>query len=106
MAEAVKDFYHSPKWERIRAKILRRDKYLDQYAKRFGRMKEAEVVHHIFPRSDFPQYQYETWNLISLSRETHNRMHDKTNDELSDAGIELLRRTARKYGRSVPEKYR
>lgn len=100
------DFYHSARWLRLRAKVMRRDKYQCQYNARFGRIKEAEVVHHIYPRSAFPEYEYKAWNLVSLSKEAHNKMHDKTNDELSDAGAELLRRTARRYGKAVPEKYK
>lgn len=99
------DFYKSTKWEKLRDRILRRDKYLDKYLSRFGIAKPAEVVHHIFPREQFPEYQYAQWNLISLTRQTHNAMHDRTGDELSSRGIELLLRTARRNGIEVPERY-
>lgn len=53
-------------------------------------------MHHIFPREFFPEYQWESWNLISLTKEMHNSLHDRTTDRLTLDGIALLRRTARK----------
>jgi len=99
------EWYRSPKWRRLRASVLRRDSYMDQYAKRFGLALPAEVVHHIFPKDDYPEYAYEPWNLISLSRKTHNEMHDRDTDELTEKGRELLRRTCLRTGKPIPEKY-
>ena len=59
-------------------------------------MIEANTVHHIFPVSKYPEYQWCEWNLISLSREAHNRMHIRETDELTEDGLRLMRRTARK----------
>ena len=98
-------FYDSPKWLRIRSRILRRDKYMDAEAKRYGIAKPAEIVHHIFPKNEYPEYAFSEWNLISLSRKTHNEMHVRDTDELTAKGIDLLRRTCRKYGVEVPSKY-
>lgn len=99
------EWYESPKWRRVRQSVLRRDKYFDMELKRYGVPRAAEVVHHIFPREEFPQYEYELWNLISLSRKTHNEMHDRDTDELTEKGMDLLRRTCRKYNKEIPEKY-
>lgn len=99
-------FYRSKKWEHKRAKILRRDGYLCQISKRYGKMIPADTVHHIFPRDEFPEYQLSDWNLISLSASVHDTMHDRTSGKLSPAGAELLRRTCRKYGREIPEQYK
>lgn len=98
-------WYDSPKWLRLRAKILRRDNYLDQEARRFGKIKPAEIVHHIFPKDDYPQYAYEPWNLISVSRMTHNSFHDRETDELTEKGMDLLRRTCRKQRIPIPQRY-
>ena len=100
------NIYKTHRWEQLRLRILRRDEYKDQLAARYGRNVPAETVHHIFPREEFPQYQWETWNLISLSNRTHNGMHDRATDGLTGEGIELLRRTARKNNIEIPEKYR
>ncbi len=99
-------FYKLPRWVRLRAAILRRDGYMCQVARRYGKRAEASTVHHIFPRELFPEYQWEPWNLVSLSAEAHDHMHDRTGCDLSAAGRELLRRTARAAGVDVPERYR
>lgn len=67
---------------------------------------EANTVHHVFPRDEFPEYQWEAWNLVSLSGEAHDRMHDRVTGALTEAGVDLLRRTARRAGVEVPERYR
>lgn len=99
------NFYDTPKWEHKRQLILRRDNYMCQLSKRFGLFREAAVVHHIFPLEEFPQYAFEDWNLISLTRFEHNRLHDRDTDELTEAGRELLIRTARRNNIEIPEKY-
>lgn len=99
------DFYETKKWISLRESILRRDKYICQLSKRYGKLQQAEIVHHIFPRSEHPEYAYEPWNLISLTRAAHNRLHDRNTDELTEEGAELLRRTARKHGVPIPAKY-
>lgn len=99
------DFYSTKKWHRVRGQALRRDEYKCQLSWRYGKMRQAEVVHHIFPRDEFPEYQYSLWNLISLTREKHNTLHDRNTDELTEAGKELLRRTARKNGIPIPSRY-
>lgn len=99
------DFYDSKRWQMTRAAVLARDSYACQYFKRYGKMKPANTVHHIFPRNEFPEYQWNRWNLISLSKEAHEMMHYRRSEELTEAGIELLKRTARKNGIDIPEKY-
>ncbi len=98
-------WYDQPKWRRVRLSALRRDKYMDQETKRYGIPKAAEIVHHIFPKNEYPQYAFELWNLISLSRKTHNEMHDRETDELTEKGRDLLRRTCRKRNMPIPSKY-
>ena len=95
--------YKSPKWQRKRAAILRRDEYQCQLSRRYGKNVEATTVHHIFPADDFPQYAWEDWNLIALSSAAHDRMHDRNTGTLTAAGKELLWRTARRHGIKVEE---
>lgn len=97
--------YKEPKWVKLRDSVLRRDKYIDQYLARYGIYKPAELVHHIFPVIDFPEYQYCEWNLISITKKTHNSFHDKETDMLSKKGIELLERTARRNKIPIPYEY-
>ena len=105
MTEAEK-FYSSPRWQSLRKAILRRDGYMDKVAWRYGKRREATIVHHIFPREEYPEYAWAPWNLISVSMATHNRLHDRESDELTEEGVALLRRTAITQGIEVPEKYR
>lgn len=98
-------FYDDPKWIRLRNSVLRRDNYMDKESKRYGIIRPAEIVHHIFPKDEFPEYAFSVWNLISLSRQTHNEMHDRETDELTQKGRDLLIRTARRNNVQVPEKY-
>ncbi|MBR3360027.1 MAG: hypothetical protein IKG39_01680 [Lachnospiraceae bacterium] len=91
-------YYSTDRWEHLRQCILRRDDFMCQDAKRYGKRIPAEMVHHIFPREIFPEYQWEPWNLISLSNKAHDAMHYRTTRELTDKGMELLIRTARKQG--------
>ena len=87
--------YKSAKWERIKSFVLRRDGYKCQLSKRYGKNIPAEVVHHIYPFEEYPEYAYCTWNLIALSRAAHNRLHDRNTNTLTDEGIALQRRTKR-----------
>lgn len=100
------DFYNTTRWRNLRSRILRRDNYQCQLAKRWGKIRPAETVHHIFPRDEFPEYQWEPWNLISISREAHENIHDRYTHDLTEEGAELLRRTARKQQIPVPDKYK
>lgn len=89
-------YYNTDRWEHLRQSILRRDKFMCQDAKRYGRMVPAELVHHILPREYFPEYQWEPWNLISLSNKAHEEMHYRTTRDLTKKGMEWAVRTARK----------
>lgn len=101
-----KEFYNSAAWLRMRDRVLRRDGYMCRISLRFGKARQAEMVHHIFPLDEFPQYALAAWNLISLTNAVHNTLHDRETNELTAAGKELLRRTARQQGMEIPEKYR
>lgn len=69
-----------------------------QIARRYGKTVEANTVHHIFPRKDYPQYAWCDWNLISVSAEMHNKLEDRFTGKLTADGRELMRRTAKERG--------
>lgn len=85
--------YDSKRWERLSAAAMRRDGYRCQISRRYGKAVPAEVVHHIYPADEYPEYAYKLWNLISLSREKHNTLHDRTRGTLTAEGVALMRRT-------------
>ena len=91
-------FYKSKRWKRLRAAVLARDGYKCAESARYGKNIPANTVHHIFPMSDYPQYRWESWNLISLSQKVHDEMHDRTSGALTDKGRKLMERTANKRG--------
>lgn len=43
--------------------------------------------------SEYPEYAYCDWNLISLSQKAHDMMHDRTTNKLTALGEELKRKT-------------
>lgn len=93
------------KWREKSLKILRRDKFIDQYIYRTtGRVIEATLVHHILPREKFPQYTFEDWNLISVSWDTHMKiLHNPYSGELTKKGKQLMYETAYMNGVKMNE---
>lgn len=85
--------YTCSRWRALRASVLRAAGYRCQYFARYGRNVEATRVHHIWPADEFPQYAWCRWNLIALSLEGHNAMHDRISGKLSPTGEALRRRT-------------
>lgn len=91
-------FYKSTRWVKLRARILRRDGYMCQISKRYGKQVPANTVHHIFPREEYPEYSFAPWNLISVSQEVHNQLEDRASGRLTAIGLELMKRTAKQMG--------
>lgn len=75
MTEERIEFYESRKWKRKRQQILKRDGYMCQICKRYGRIREAQEVHHIQHLEDRPDLALDNNNLISLCRACHNAQH-------------------------------
>ena len=89
-------FYQSIAWRNKRIRILKRDNYMCQECKRYGRTREAQVVHHVFPLRDYPEYRLLNNNLYSCCNACHNRFHNRDNDELTSEGLNLLERLREK----------
>ena len=98
-------FIWSEKWREKSQKVLRRDNYLDQYVlQKENRAIPADMVHHILPRESFPQYAMEDWNLIAVSRSTHNKILHTIKGKLTRAGKALMYETAWRNGIKMTEK--
>lgn len=67
--------YKNKKWQKKRAAILRRDGYLCQECRKYGRKTEAVTVHHIKHADTNPELIYTDSNLISLCNSCHNKQH-------------------------------
>lgn len=85
--------YSGSRWKKKSKHILKLDKYLCQVSLMYGRREEATVVHHIYPSKEFPEYAWEDWNLISVSRSGHNKLENRTTGELTPLGRALMQRT-------------
>lgn len=67
--------YKSARWKRKRERILKRDNYLCQWCKRYGRTVEASTVHHIKHADEYPELAFIDNNLVSLCTGCHNKAH-------------------------------
>lgn len=68
-------FYRSKVWRKKREYILRRDKYLCQECKKYGKNTDAKIVHHIIEMEDAPELKLKNNNLVSVCAACHNKQH-------------------------------
>lgn len=86
------NFYKSKQWKKKREAILRRDEYLCQECKRYGKTTPAKIVHHIIPLEQRPDLKLHNDNLVSLCFQCHEQMHNKMTNELTEKGLEWVER--------------
>ena len=67
--------YNSRRWRHKRKEILRRDGYLCQRCKRYGKQVQAVTVHHLKHVDEHPELAYINDNLVSLCNACHNKEH-------------------------------
>lgn len=67
--------YKDARWKRKQKQMLRRDGYMCQWCKRYGKKTEATTVHHIKHADEYPELVYTDRNLISLCSACHNKAH-------------------------------
>jgi len=84
---ASNSFYKSKKWRSIRERVLRRDEYLCQECKRYGKSVQANTVHHIYPLESHPKLSLNSINLVSLCVDCHEKMHNRLTNEITQKGI-------------------
>lgn len=84
---------NNKRWRNLRRRALRRDRGFCREAARYGRRVPAEVVHHIWPAEDYPEFAYCLWNLVSLSAAAHDAMHDRDTHRLTPLGLSWKNRT-------------
>lgn len=94
-----KDFYKSTKWKAKRINILKRDDYLCRECIRYGKTTGATTVHHVKPLETHEELRLDNTNLISLCSKCHDKMHDRTNNELTDLGNKLIERIEKKLNK-------
>ena len=69
------EFCKTIAWQSRRMAVLRRDRYLCVDCKRFGRLTQATLVHHIKHYDTNPELALEPSNLVSLCSACHNKRH-------------------------------
>lgn len=67
--------YNTRRWERLRRRVLRRDGYMCQRCRRFGKATPAVTVHHIKHADEHPELAWDIDNLVSLCTACHNKEH-------------------------------
>ena len=91
----MKVFYKATVWKKKRERILKRDEYACRECKRYGKTTAATTVHHVIPLEKQPDLKYSSDNLISLCGKCHDKMHDRTNNQLTKVGEEWVVRISR-----------
>ena len=69
------NYYQSARHKAWRDKVMRRDKYLCQECLRYGKRVAATHAHHVKPREDYPELQYDVSNGRALCMGCHNKEH-------------------------------
>lgn len=75
--EETEAFYNSPEWRHKQKVILRRDHYQCQLCKRYGKIREASIVHHKLELALYPELAMDNDNLVSVCKSCHNKLHDE-----------------------------
>jgi len=83
------ELYTSAKWKRKREAILKRDAYRCVECKKYGRITQAVLVHHIKPFEEYPELALDSNNLESLCSACHNMKHP----EKGTSGLKARRYT-------------
>ena len=94
--------YKTARWRALRESVLARDGWLCRECRRYGRRTEASVVHHAWPADLYPEYRWQSWNLLALCPACHNAMHVRHSDELSERGTAWMRRCRPPEARQPP----
>lgn len=96
--------YISKRWKQKRKVVLRHYNYEDQEAKRYGQVVTATMVHHIYPVTVYPELRFTAWNLLPLSNMNHNKMHDRTTNEITDKGKFWQKKRKREFEKFIKNK--
>ena len=88
-------FYQSRSWRSLRLEALERDNNECQTCKRYGKVGEAQNVHHIKNVKEFPMLALSLSNLESICIKCHNNEHDRvfrgqTKNKWEDDELEIL----------------
>lgn len=104
----MSEFYKTTQWRRKREKVLKRDEYMCQECKRYGKTTAAKTIHHIIPLTWCLLFNkalaLASINLLSLCDKCHDKMHDRTSNKLTELGLSWVRKIG-KLGLDWIDKY-
>lgn len=85
-SKAVRDaFYQRQAWRNKRKEILKRDNNECQVSKSLGEVVTKKlIVHHIKPLEYFPELAMVDSNLITVSHQVHNIIHELNETKFDD----------------------
>ena len=83
----VRKNLRTKKWFKFRDRVMKKNDYLCQESLRYGIRVQAEMVHHIYPVSEYPELEFVEWNCLPLLNKIHNTFHDRTNDKIVGQGL-------------------
>lgn len=75
-------FYHSSAWQKMSARIMKRDHYECQECRRNHRLTRASQVHHIIHLEDNRALALDENNLEAVCIQCHNILHGRDGKNL------------------------
>lgn len=75
--DRLDDFYNDRTWRKTSKEAKKRDNNECQHCKAKGLHAAAEQTHHIKELKEYPHLAYDLFNLISLCKPCHNKVHGK-----------------------------
>lgn len=100
----VDPFYKTKRWRKKRAASFRKHEYLCQETRRFGLDEDAEVLHHIYPREQYPELEWEDWNLLPVTNKKHNTFHNRDDNTITAKGKYWQRKREREFNAFYAER--
>lgn len=97
-AKGIKKEYHTQRWKDLREVVMSNYSGVDLYLLyRYGEVVPADTVHHIEPTNKRPDLFYAYDNLIPVSRQGHQWIHDRYKKESEEKVGEELREYQRRF---------
>lgn len=89
----IRKDYHTQRWKNLRQYVMTKYNGLDIYQLyKYHRAVPADTAHHIQPAAEKPERFYSDQNLIPVSRQSHEEIHNRYKHERQADVIKELQR--------------
>lgn len=96
--EGIRKEYHTQRWKNLRQYVMTNYNGLDIYQLyKYHKAAPADTVHHIQPAAEKPALFYSDRNLIPVSRQSHEEIHNRYKQERQEDVMEELQRYKRMF---------